>query len=54
MTPEEFKRKMQEIDDEYGTEDGHIKADDLMCEVLEWLGYDEGVEIFRQMYKWYS
>lgn len=54
MTPEEFKKEMQKIADEYGTEDGHIEADDLMIKLLKELGYEEGAEIFDRMYKWYS
>ena len=54
MTPEEFKNKMQKIAAEYGIEDGHIEADDLMIELLKELGYGEGAEIFDQMDKWYS
>lgn len=32
----------------------HGEMDDLLCEVLESLGYGEGVEIFRNTYKWYA
>ena len=54
MTLEEFKIKMQEIADNCGTEDGHIDADSLMCDLLKELGYSEGVEIFENMNKWYA
>jgi len=56
MTPEEFKIKMQEIrDDAAGDiESDHGEADNLMCEVLSSLGYDEGVQIYRRLEKWYS
>jgi hypothetical protein len=30
------------------------EIDDLMCRVLESLGYEEGVEIFRKMHKSYG
>jgi len=53
MSPEEFKNKMAEFDN-YDEEVSHMKADDLMCEVLESLGYKEGIEIFNNMAKWYA
>lgn len=60
MTPEEFARKMNEItyhvDDEgyFDEEVAHVKADNLMMEVLASLGYGEGVHIFDDMPKYYS
>ena len=54
MTREEFKNKMQAIADKEDIEIGHFEADNLMCELLKDLGYGEGVEIFEEMYKWYS
>ena len=55
MTPEEFKTKMQSIPD-YPTdkEAAHSEADDLMCDLLEELGYGEGVAVFRAMEKFYA
>jgi hypothetical protein len=38
----------------YDTEIGHSKADSLLCELLEELGYVELVEIYRNVDKWYS
>lgn len=35
-------------------EAGHSDADDLMCDVLEEMGFSEGVKIFREMDKWYA
>lgn len=56
MTPKEFKKRMEEIAHEYGDDDeiAHIKADELLCEVLIDLGYGAGVEIFEKLGKWYS
>lgn len=51
MTPEEFKKRMIEISTETDTETRHVVADELMCEVLESLGYGEGVEVFVLMPK---
>lgn len=54
MAPEEFKNKMQEIADIMDEEISHPQADDLMCEVLDSLGYGEGISIFVKMPKWYK
>lgn len=65
MTPEEFKTHMEniskdvmELDDQNPDmpsmiEAAHIKADELMCEILTDLGYGEGIEIFKKMEKYY-
>ena len=31
-----------------------MKADNLLCSLLETLGYDQGVGIFSRMGKWYA
>ncbi len=36
------------------TELDHAEADDLLCEVLDSLGYAELVSRFRAMEKWYA
>ena len=67
ITPESFAEQMREISEtEYiynekmcmsfgiDEETRHIMADDLICEVLESLGYADGVNVFREMPKWYS
>lgn len=36
------------------TEQNHAFADELMCSLLEDLGFGEGVEIFRSANKWYA
>lgn len=35
-------------------ESAHVMADELMCHVLIDLGFGEGVDIFRNMPKWYA
>lgn len=35
-------------------ESAHIKADELMCEVLKMVGYSKGVKVFTENEKWYS
>ncbi len=54
MKPEEFKNKMLQLAEKWYPENGHMEADDLLCEVLEELGYQEGISIFRKQDKWYS
>ena len=61
MSPEEFKKKMKELQIKeelrgiyFDREEMHIAMDELMCEVLNSLGYEEGVEIFQNTYKWYA
>jgi hypothetical protein len=49
MTPEEFLKFMRLIF-EYGCcpEENHVAAEIMMCDVLEELGYGEGVKIFKE------
>ena len=60
MNPEEFAEKMKELSERQSkwggcdTEWNHTDMDELMCSVLSDLGYGEGVEIFRNTYKWYA
>jgi len=56
MTPEEFKEKMASIVAGSGgdQEMAHIKMDDLMCDLLNELGYGEGVEVFQNYNKWHA
>ena len=56
MDKQKFKEAMENIfpDDGYDTEGAHGMADDLMCQLLEELGYEEGVKIFKNAEKWYA
>ena len=56
VTPKEFEIKMREISilAEEDEEQAHKKADRLMCEVLNSLGYEVGTRIFDSMPKWYA
>lgn len=61
MTPEEFKKKMEELKPDPDSksyccdvEDNHKKMDDVMCELLRSLGYGEGIDIFEAAEKWYA
>jgi len=61
MTPEEFKQEMDKRSktpwpDWHGIdqEAAHSAMDDLMCQVLEELGYVDGIKIFKAADKWYA
>ena len=56
MTPEEFKRKMMKLHEEYKDDEElvHVYMDHLLCEVLEDLGYAEGIAIYKSEPKWYA
>lgn len=66
VSPDKFKELMQSIknykyrgiysyDDKITNPEGsHYTADALMCDLLSSLGYEDGIEIFRNMDKWYS
>lgn len=58
MLPEEFEQKMKQIyldcKEDEDIEVHHGEADDLMCDLLRFLGYEEGVKWFEQMICWYA
>lgn len=65
MTPKEFETHMQkisknvmELDDQSPDmpsmiEKAHVQADELMCQILTDLGYEEGIDLFKKMEKYY-
>ena len=56
LTPEEFLVCLKRLWLQHGNdkERAHIAMDYLMCNLLESLGYGEGVEFFIKCEKWYS
>ena len=56
MTPKEFYGRMLGLEElsKKDREVAHSKADDILCEALKSLGYEEGIEIFERMRKWYA
>ncbi len=42
------------ISEDSSPEDDHIEADHLLCDLLRELGYDEVVDKFIEIKKWYS
>ena len=55
-SPSEFENRMKELASHQSDdrEFMHQDMDDLMCDILEAIGYQKGVEIFRQTPKWYA
>ena len=56
MSPEEFYKRMARVA-ETNQDDGevaHVQMDELMAQLLEHLGYSDGIQVFRGFQKWYS
>jgi hypothetical protein len=54
MTREEALEELAEIKKDTDTEVAHIDADDVLCQLLSDLGYDDVVMAYRQIGKWYA
>lgn len=54
LTPEEFEKIMKTYSELSSKADRHELADKLVCDLLRALGYEDGVEIFEKMEKWYA
>lgn len=48
-----YLKQMKECS-KYETEYSHIEADNILCELLEKLGYTELIETYQKLDKWYS
>ena len=54
-----YLNRMREVKQIYEIEKGdtevaHVLADEVLCDLLESLGYVEIVEEFNSIYKWYA
>lgn len=49
-----FDATMEVIAENTNIEYRHIAADAVMCDLLEVLGFGRGVNLFRNMERWYS
>ena len=49
-----FEERMAKIAKGGDAEKAHKAADELMCGVLETIGYGDAIKIFREMQRWYS
>ena len=54
MTQEEAIVQLRDIQENNDTEMGHVAADDILCDLLESLGYTEVVEEYNNIDKWYA
>lgn len=56
MTPEEFLNRMIQAKTELGNDPEyvHVVMDGIMCNLLESLGYGEGVIVFDHTNKYYA
>ena len=52
MNKEEAIIKLKELG--YGGEFEHEKADIILCDLLESLGYSDVVELYNEIVKWYA
>ena len=50
----DYTEKMREIATNPDCEAAHFNADELLCELLEELGYGEVVEVYHEVCKWYA
>ena len=53
MTPEQFTDRMSRTKN-LDQETQHIEQDEIMLELLESLGYGEGVQVYKTTCKWYA
>ena len=53
INPREFLKRMEALAHE-DTEGRHYEADKLMTEILEQLGYVDGVKLFWSWTKWWA
>ena len=55
MTGREAIGRLQELQGEtFDTEDAHLKADKVLCELLKAIGYDDVIKEWHKVRKWYA
>ena len=54
ITPKEAVETLTNLYQEKDLEYSHVKADSILCELLDQLGYEEVVEAFKKLPKWYA
>lgn len=56
MTPEEFEKEMIRIREAFADdiENLHIEQDVLMAALLYSLGYEKGIDVYKNSPAWYS
>jgi len=54
MTKDEVIQRLKEAQDNGDTEMAHSDADEVLCEMLDSLGYADVVTEYRLVSKWYA
>lgn len=54
MTREEAIKELKELFKNCDTEGDHVDADNVLCRLLIQLGYDDVVEAYNKIHKWYA
>lgn len=54
LTPDQVRERLLQIAQDYDQEEGHIQADDAICGLLLHLGYEDIVENYCKLPKWYA
>lgn len=54
ITKEEFIEQLKELQESDDTECAHCEADDILCELLISLGYQDVVDEYYKINKWYA
>lgn len=57
LTEEQRKDFIEQLKKEASNQDhevAHITADNILCEILNTLGYSDIVEAFNEIFKWYA
>lgn len=54
MTKDEAITKLKECQKNYDIEAAHAIADDILCDLLEGLGYEDVVKEYYKVSKWYA
>jgi hypothetical protein len=53
LSEEAIKKLQKEVNNE-DTESAHGKADDILCELLEKIGYEDVIKKYNEVSKWYA
>lgn len=47
-------QKLKELQESQDTEGAHYGADEVLCDLLHFLGYDDVIEEYHKIGKWYA
>lgn len=54
MTREEALAKLKPLQEMHSFEEAHVDADEILCELLQSLGYGDVVDEYEKVGKWYA